>query len=218
MNYTDLKTISGFLNPLTDQGPVVVKAQTMRKILSENTERLCNLFFQGRKEVCLTRNDVFKDRRGNIELFLLSVLFWGYPGNQRGRCTKAFNNWEDLVNMSYNLRRRKNLTNEEFRGYFRTMDNISGLGISTYSKIFYFLGITIDGHPCLILDDMVGKGVHLLEGEEFTDIKDTLNGQRYRYYKNFGHYLRFAHKFAKANACPVDSVEYVLWLSGKKNI
>ena len=218
MNHNDLIILSRFLNPLTDQGPVVVKAQTIRNIQSENTERLCDLFFQGRDEVYLTRNDIFKARRGDIELFLLSALFWGFPTNSRGCCTIAFKNWEALVALANALRRQQNMTSAEFRGYFRAMDEIKNLGISTYSKIFYFLRITIDGYPCLILDDMVGKGIRLLEGHEFTNVKDTLNGQRYRYYRNYHHYLRFAHEFAESNACPVDSVEYVLWLSGKKNI
>ena len=216
MNYNEFTVISNYFSPVLDQGPVLIKADTMARIPSVQTERLCDLFFQGRDYVLVTRNDIFRARRGNIELFILSVLFWGFPRNQKGRCTAAMNNWDALVEWTRSVRNHKEMTTDEFTNLFPIMDAIRGIGISTFSKLLYFLGAYIDGFSCVILDDMVARGVSNLEGQEFEQIRTAVLG-RYRYYRYYTDYLTAIDNLSIDNHIPEGNVEYALWLAGKKN-
>ena len=218
MNYQELEILSRFINPLIDQGPVVVKAQSFSSITTENGKRLLISFFQGREEVALTRKDILKIRRGNIELFLLSVLFWGFPSNQRGRCTKAINNWDALVILANAIKNHPNMTNAGFRGHFHAMDSITGLGISSYSKILYFLQVSIEGNQCLILDNMVAKGITNLMGNEFQHLRAATECVRHRYYRYYPLYLEAMNNLSTDIGVPAQNLEYVLWLAGKKNL
>ena len=217
MNYNEFSVITGFLDPLKDQGAILVEADHLNRISSDNTDRLCQLFFGEQNQVLLTRKDVLRSRRGNVELFLLSALFWGFPQNLWGRCTCAFNNWDLLVAMTNQIRRHPGMTSEDFEGLFQTMDAMGGLGISTFSKFFYFLQASIDGYPCLIMDDLVARGIAGLVGEEFDQLHEAADNGRHRYYANYPRYLEAAADLALENGVPEHNIEYTLWLAGKKN-
>ena len=217
MNYDDFLVISGFLDPLEDQGSVLVEADRLNRIPSDRTRRLSQLFFGERNQVLLTRKDVLRSRRGNVELFLLSVLFWGFPLNQRGRCARAFNNWDRLVAMTNQIRRHPEMSFQDYEGFFRAMNAMGGLGISTFSKIFYFLQASIDGYPCLIMDNLVARGISRLEGDEFIQIHEAADNGRHRYYANYPRYLEAARTLALMGGIPEHNIEYTLWLAGKKN-
>ena len=77
MNYNEFTVISNYFSPVLDQGPVLIKADTMARIPSVQTERLCDLFFQGRDYVLETRNDIFRARKA----------MWNMPFGWRGRRT-----------------------------------------------------------------------------------------------------------------------------------
>lgn len=216
MNYNELLILSSFLDPKYDQGPVLVKRCTMVAIPSENTERLCNLFFNGQDYIYLSRKDLFRLFHRNTELFLLAILFWGFPKNQRGRCTAAFQNWNNLVGFARYLKNHPNLTLNEYYTLIPTMDQIPNLGISTFSKLFYFFGVSIDGHLSVILDSFVETGISFLQGNGFTYLKDSVLHRRYLRYRYYPQYLAAIHQLAGNNA--VDSVEYALWLAGKKRL
>lgn len=217
MNLNEFKIVSSFLDPIQDQSSIHVKACSLNGIPSMNTQRLCQLFFQGRDEILLTRNDVFRSRRRGLETFLVSVLFWGFPHNQHRVCTYAFCNWDVLVGWVNQVRNHPAMTSLEFEGYFPIMNGIRGLGISTYSKILYFLNASVDGYPCLILDNYVAKGIANLVGNEFAQLQVASNSGRYRYYANYLQYLEASSILAQMNRIPEINVEYTLWIAGKKN-
>ena len=110
MDYISLSILSKFLDPMKDQAPILVQRNRLNAIHSANAQHLCDTFFNGADTVCLSRLDIFKTNRGNIERFLLAVLFWGYPRNQRGRCACAMNNWNNLVNLTQDIRAHKDMT------------------------------------------------------------------------------------------------------------
>jgi len=214
MNYNELLILSSFLDPKYDQGPVLVKKSTMVAIPSENTERLCNLFFQDQDYRYISRKDLFRYYHRNTELFLLAILFWGFPKNRRDRCTAAFLNWRELVRFVRYLKKKRNLTLDDFTNLIPTLDRMPDLGISTFSKIFYFCKVSIDTNPCVILDSYVVKGISNLRGDEFEDIMSSVLHQRFLSYHYYPQYLAAIHQLAGNNS--VDSVEYTFWLAGKK--
>lgn len=159
------------------------------------------------------RKYLFCYYRRNTELFLLAILFWGFPLN-RNLLSAVFQNWNQLVKFARYLKNHKTLTLTEFNALIPKMENMPNLGITTFSKLFYFNGISIDGHLSVILDSFVIKGISNLQGDSFKDLKACTLPRRYRFYRYYPQYLASIHQLAGNNA--VDSVEYTLWLAGKK--
>ena len=218
MNYQELAFGARLLDPSGDQ-PCVRVSRARVELFPGADNALLDAFFNGCAEKHLSRKKVFAmNRRHPQELFALSVLLWGFPTNQRGVCSSAFHNWQRLMDWIDHIMAQKDMTQQQFVEMSPEMDGISGLGISTFSKFLYFAGCSIDGHRCLILDNMVAKGIGNLEGEEFEGFKVATQNNRHRFYTNYPLYLAEMEHLATSTNVHVCSVEYVLWLAAKKNM
>ena len=217
MDYNQLCVLSNFLDPFTYQDPVRITSETMERIPNDNTHRLCQLAFGQEEELFLSRNDLFRLRNGNLERFVLSVLFWGYPKNTRGRCQKAFESWDSLLIFANHIRHNPNMSLEDFEQLTQLMhNNIHGLGISTFSKLLYFSCASINGHRCIIIDDFEARGIAALQGIETMALRTPVINGRYRYYRNYPLYLSAIDDLATTLKIPAHNIEYTLWLAGKK--
>lgn len=218
MDYNQLSFAVRLLNPLVDQPPAIIRRRTFERIPSEETARLLQLFFDEKQDAFLSRKKVFIRNGRNRELFALSVLFWGFPSNQHGRCTSAFQNWEQLIDWCGVVGRNRNITQQQFLQMSQQMQNMHRLGVSIFSKFLYFSSGSIDGHRCLILDNQVARGIQLLQGPEFEDLKDAVIGSHHRYYRYYPQYLAAMENLANQIGVCGDRMEYVLWLAGKKGL
>ena len=218
MDYNQLSFAVRLLDPLKDQPPVSINRRTIERIPCVETERLLQLFFGDSQKSFLSRNDVLKRKNRDRELFTLTVLFWGFPGNQHNVCTHAFQSWNHLTAWCSGIGRVRNITPQQYALISQQMQNLHGLGISTFSKLFYYSSNSIDGHPCLILDNQVAKGIQLLQGPEFIELKDAVAPNHYRKYQNYPLYLAAMDNLANRLTVSGDRIEYVLWLAGKKRL
>ena len=220
MNYGQLFFAAHLLDPMDDQKQVYISRKTLSHIPEPDVSRLLQYFFGNASEKYLSRRDVFKqNRRRNMELSMLSTLFWGYPSNQRGICRSAFNSWNELTVWFHYISQNQEMSLQQFIEMIPRMQNIHGLGVSTLSKFLYFSGCQIGGHRCLILDDQVVKGVSLLRGEEFETLKSAITNNRHRLYRNYPGYLEEMDSLAlQMGVSSAERLEYVLWLAAKRNI
>lgn len=218
MDYTQLSIISSFLDPLADQSPIRIRRDIIERIQNARTQRLCQLAFGDKDELYLSRNNLFRLSTGNIERFLLSVLFWGYPQNNRGRCMKAFECWDSLIDFARQIRHHPDMNLDDYEQLIPIMhNNLPGLGISTLSKILYFSNATIEGKKCIILDDNEARGIASLTGPETIDLRTPLINGHHRLYRNYPLFLNALHDIANNLQIPAHNIEYTLWLVGKKN-
>lgn len=216
MTFDQLSFAARLLNPLKDQPSVKVCERTMRAIVAPDSERLNNLFFQGRETVLQSRKDLMAIHRNELDLFTISVLYWGYPSNNWQRCSYAMNSWQELIPLVREIRYHRNMTDQYYRDLIPLMSDINNLGISTFSKLFYFAGATIDGKSCLIFDNMVLKGIGHLEGDIFDRLRNSVVGSdRYEAYLR---YLDAIDELSGPRTIPPANIEYVLWLAGKKGL
>lgn len=220
MNYQELSFASRLLNPLSDQPKVEVLRRSFANIHGNNTEDLLTLFFGTEDSRYLSRSNVMAlSHRRDVNLFSLSVLFWGFPMNQHKICQSAFQNWDTLLGWISTLRRNRSITQQQFVEMIPIMHNdLHGLGIATLSKYLYFTGCSINGHNCLILDNQVAKGIDNLAGNEFNDLKQAVCNNRHRHYRNYPSYLEAMHNLSLYIGVPAQNLEFVLWLAAKKNL
>lgn len=205
-----------FLDPLKDQGSVRVEASRMRAIQAPEADRLNTLFFGDKDQVFLSRKMLMSIPRREMDLFTISVLYWGYPDNNRQRCTFAIRAWNELIALVRDIRSHRNMSLEHYAGLEPIMSGIHNLNISTYSKFFYFAKASIDGYPCVILDNNVMAGIDNLEGEVFEELKRNVIGtNRYRVYPR---YLQAMGNLAAQIGVPAQNIEYALWLAGRKRL
>lgn len=59
--------------------------------------------------------------------------------------------------------------------HYKKVNKINGLGLSTYSKFLYFLGVRIEGYNALILDNRISETVNKRLFKEF----DSMGSVRY---------------------------------------
>ncbi|WP_443024124.1 8-oxoguanine DNA glycosylase OGG fold protein [Sphingobacterium sp. ML3W] len=63
---------------------------------------------------------------------------------------------------------------------------MKNLGLSTYSKLLYFLGISlVEGGPALILEERVSRVFKCQKFEEFNNLDRIYTENSYRYYLNY---------------------------------
>ncbi len=216
MTFDQLSFAVSLLNPLKDQPSVKIHERTMRAIVAPDSERLNNLFFQGRETVFQSRKDLMAIHRNELDLFTISVLYWGYPTNRWERCSEAMNSWQELIMLVRDIRYHRNMTDQYYRDLIPLMRDINNLGISTFSKLFYFAGATVNGKSCLIFDNMVVKGIGYLEGDIFDRLRNSIVGNdRYEVYLR---YLDAIDELSERMTIPPANIEYVLWLAGKKGL
>ena len=105
-------------------------------------------------ELEISRQDIFNVENSPKEK-ILKTIFWGYPNGMQGG-HKSFvgilRNIDNLEEILINLHNNSDLTLDDLKKAQNDFKRISGLGLSTYSKLLYFFDIKINNNPCLIID------------------------------------------------------------------
>jgi hypothetical protein len=92
-----------------------------------------------------------------------------------GHFSHIIKNIEHVEAVLGNLKNEENLTTSYFNeSTQKLLSDQNGVGISTFSKLLYFCKLSIDGFPCLILDqriiDVLGKKIYL-QFQEISNIR-----------------------------------------------
>lgn len=107
--------------------------------------------FNNQETLNISRQDVFNTT--SLRETILKTFYWGYTSGMRGNHFVEILKEIPLLEKTLELlKSEQNLTNEDFIALINRMQEIPGIGLSTYSKLLYFLNIKFDGNPCLILD------------------------------------------------------------------
>jgi len=157
-----------------------------------------------------TRQDVFgRFDINDIVKFVLSVTYWGYNKNQRGIGYRVFESLESICDLVRYLTDHAELSRREYEtSVIPRMNAIHGLSLSTFSKLFYFTGLSIDGHRCVILDNRVRTNLGHIHDARIIPLQ---NASSYRY-RTYPDYLTEIESIANEFGCRPDQVEYALFL------
>ncbi len=114
--------------------------------------------FDGDNElVVISRQDLFNLAKEGISAqFVYATMIWGYPrGLRGGRFHQIINNINAIVRKLRKL--PKNVTKKDWLKSFEALREIDGLGLSSWTKLLYFLRFRVCGRQALILDKKLIK-------------------------------------------------------------
>jgi hypothetical protein len=204
--------LAQLLDPRKNQCPILVKRKSWRNVEGqfEVARNLNNRLFGTEEQILIDRNSVFRTR--DRDIFLQKVLFWGFPTGMHGVGKSALNNWDNLCRLYSYLKTHRNMCRAEYR---QVVDNhfkqMKGLSLTFFSKLLYFMNVTIDGTPAVINDEFLRKGIKKVTGPEILPLKKAA---KYRY-SSYPDFLNEMVSLASNLHSTPERLEYVLWLIGK---
>jgi hypothetical protein len=158
--------------------------------------------------LCLNRQEIFDTT--NVEETIIKTIFWGYPRGKRGN---HFNNiltsFDTLQEYFRELRSKRDLTSADYLAIVQDFKKIPGLGLSTYSKIFYFLNLRIENNPCLILNQRI---IEILQSQKFSSLKNLSGINSYNKEKRYPEYMDLMNILSLQLKTKPENLEQFLYL------
>jgi hypothetical protein len=195
--------------------PVLQQAFTSKKSTWEDRvhpmpDVLANIFGAD-TTATISRADLFRMAEANgISRLVYGVILWGYSRGTRGR------NFQTLVaemgQLEAVILSIKNNGNQipDWEQHW-TEARGKGTGLSTYSKILYFMRTLVNGKRCLILDqvliDVFGSG----KFDEFASLRTITYRNAPSLYPN---YLDLMDREASRLGATADQLEMFLFMFG----
>ncbi|EJF08894.1 hypothetical protein [Pontibacter sp. BAB1700] len=198
--------------------PVIHQSFTTKRSNWKNAEMkidwlqdLNDQLFQNQSKLELSRQDLLSHTGSTREL-IAKVIYWGYPNGMRGNhFVNILRNIVPLEEALDNIKVKINPETEDYEAVVRMFDSIQGLGMSTFSKILYFMGIKFNGYPSLILDlrliDVFRSNVFA----DFAELKSMHYGNTRKHYLD---YIRIMNELAERLGTSGESIEQFLFIFG----
>jgi hypothetical protein len=129
--------------------------------------RALNSLFDKKDERVVSRSDLRAlAKSGDLDLFVMATLLWGYPNGMQGSNTGDIaTNLPALVDLLVEARQGIS----KWREHFAHVKDIRGVGHSTYTKLLTFLSVDVSGHRALIFDKRIGDVAASRVFEEFVE-------------------------------------------------
>jgi hypothetical protein len=168
-------------------------------------------FFGKDESIEISREDIFQT--ATLRDVLLKVIYWGYPRGMRGNhFTNLISHIESLEKIIAPLVGVDRLKTEDFNRLRSELNNIEGLGLSTYSKLLYFLRIKFNNHECLILDQRL---IDVFKSRTFPEF-ECLSGIRYDNAQDkYLEYLKVMSGLSHQIGTNGENVEQFLFIFGR---
>ncbi len=196
---------------------IETKISTWKKYETEHPEvwDIINSLFSGQQILKLSRRELKEIANSqNYEKLVVAVILWGYSSGMRGNnFTKIANQIDKIANLLH--RASKGI--DDWHSHYAEVKEISGLGLSTYSKFIYFVGGKVQGSEPLILDVRVIDAINTGQYREFEGLAKLTYINASTLYPD---YLKVVHQFADNSDCLAEQVEMFLFMFGQnlKNI
>lgn len=117
--------------------------------------------FGSKGNIEISRGELFKIAESkDYKRYIISIILWGYSSGMRGQ---NFGKIIKALDVITELLIESESGISDWKENYKKVKNIDGLGLSTYSKLLYFLKIKVEGYPSLIFDkriiEVINKGV-----------------------------------------------------------
>jgi hypothetical protein len=170
-------------------------------------KELNKTFFDEYGQLTLNRLDVFNSK--TIEESIIKTIYWGYPRGIRGNHFRnILNSFDVLVRHCSILKDSETITSAEYFELINDFKKIEGLGLSTYTKILYFLNIKIDHNPCLILDQRI---ITMIQQNQYPSF-NNLSINTYNKEKKYPEYLALMNHLSQELKTKPENLEQFLFL------
>jgi hypothetical protein len=214
---TNIMTLYNY-QPLLQSLPVLHQSFTTKRSNWQNAEKqiawlqeLNDQLFQNHPSIELSRQYLFSHSGFTREL-IVKVIYWGYPnGMRRNHFVNILNSISVLEVALENIKLKSNPDDSDYESLVKVFDSVPGLGMSTFSKILYFMGITFNGNSSLILDLRL---IDVFRSNMFADF-DELKTVRYdNTRKHFLTYIRIMNELANRLGTSGECIEQFLFIFG----
>jgi hypothetical protein len=173
---------------------------------------LNNRLFQGKSELEQSRQDILSEACPIREL-IIKTIYWGYPQGMRGH---HFKNILDAIQplevALEDIKKTENPGKKEFESLSDCYLKVTGLGMSTFSKILYFMDVRFNGNPSLILDQRLIDVFKSLNFSEFNGLRSIRYDNTNRHYLD---YLDTMNDLATKLETEGENLEQFLFIFGK---
>lgn len=172
---------------------------------------LNNNLFSDNKTLTLSRQDIFDTT--NLRELIIKTIYWGYTRGMRGNHFVNILKHIDLLEDTFaKLKQKAKLTSDDFDQLTQIFKNIAGLGHSTYSKLLYFLQLSFNENPCLILDQRL---IDIFASKTYSEFK-LLNTISYgtKAEKMYLEFLRLTNEVSKSLGTEGENIEQFLFIFG----
>ena len=144
---------------------------------------------------------------------LLKIIYWGYPEGFQGYSNNInlIGNLETIAKELNNLKGNKNLNQNDFLDFHTWSKEISGLGISTYSKFLYFCEIKFNNKPSIILDSRL---MNIFNNGIFDEYQSISNIRADNAHKKYIEYIELTHNLAISMNTREENIEQFLFIFG----
>ena len=162
-------------------------------------------------ELKISRQDIFNIENSPREK-ILKTIFWGYPNGMQGHKSFAgiLSNIDKIEAILSDLQNSNDLALDDLKKAQIGFKPISGLGLSTYSKLLYFFDIKINNKPCLIIDKRL---LDVFKSNTFTDF-DSLSKIRGDNEKKYFDCLTIIKNAAERLETKGENIEQFLFIFG----
>ena len=170
-----------------------------------------NQLFKDRETLNISRENIF-DSTNTIRDVILKTIYWGYTGGMRGNhFVNIMTNIQTLEMIFSDLKSNKNLTNYDFPSLAKKFGKVPGIGLSTYSKILYFLDLKFNSNPCLILDKRL---IDIFSRQIFVDYQALGTINEYNAERWYLEYLNITNKLSYDLQTKGENIEQFLFIFG----
>ena len=167
--------------------------------------------FGNQNEISISRQDIFDSNSSTREM-ILKTIYWGYTGGMRGNhFVNIMGKIQLLENTLQQYTAKSSLSGKDFEELIKIFKDITGLGLSTYSKLLYFQGIRFNENPCLILDQRL---IDVFASKFYSDFKILEGISDYNKEKNYLNYLETMNKLSQELNTQGENIEQFLFVFG----
>lgn len=169
-----------------------------------------NNLFDEHGFITLSRQDIFNTT--SLKEIIIKTIYWGYTGGMRGNhFMNILNNIDELEGYLEEATQKEEFNSDDFVELSVSFNDLSGLGLSTYSKLLYFLNLEINGNPSLILDLRLIKVFNM---GSFDDLEPLINISYQNAPHHYVNYLEVLNQIGQELDVRADKIEMFLFLLG----
>lgn len=166
--------------------------------------------FRAESVLKISREDIFKTE--NLQHRILKTIYWGYPRGMRGNhFSGIIEKIDKLASIIKILKANTNHDANSFETLKNEFQKISGLGLSTYSKILYFSGIQFNNNSSLILDKRL---IDVFNNNSFSEFENLPSLSGYNAESYYLDYLKIFSQLSGQLNTNGENLEQFLFIFG----
>ncbi|WP_442794423.1 8-oxoguanine DNA glycosylase OGG fold protein [Pelobium manganitolerans] len=210
MNISSYKTLISNLpvrqQSFTTKRTTWLKAESKISWLKQLNDKL----FGDKSTYTISRQDIFETT--DIREKIIKTIYWGYTGGMRGNhFINILENIDLIENTFKSLKQIPNPTTDDFNKLITTFKKVTGLGLSTYSKLLYFLQLTFNDNPCLILDQRL---IDVFVSKTYSEFQQLSILNDYNKEKRYLDFLQLMDEVSKELGTEEENIEQFLFIFG----